>query len=532
MTALTLCRSSLLPALVALLLAGCTTMESGGPQFQQMGTPSTSPGEQSQSVLRFADDADPSGIAEFVTITDSGTNTLFEEAMPSNGRITVRLPADGKLLISTGWSEGRRTQQELTIPMTETDLLAPRGDGSVTLMFDESTRQFKIAPIPVNLSIEDTAGEVLYWGWPDDDIKVDATDATMISLIRWSDGSTTRQQISLTEDEVFYDDYGEYVQLAWDDQVQQYKPKTSSRARLLSRLSAAFIELQAGRFGDSPPTTGVVTGADKPLLKGSDEIDYRGLNLGFTFGKWGRLTPSLELGAVRGDDETSRELAGANSGWSYQGGDSPGGSPGLASTGGTRASLETDYAAQNFRLTLSDKFKLRAASQASLDYSLGLQRSVRDYRSEASLIAFPDITSTDRQKITGYDLSLGFGLRGVHTFRDKWALYGLVGLDAIYYRGKYEGDHRYDCNLCAPADQQFTQSTRDKNDGFTWGARLSARASYQVQTHSELYLGLDYHRQNEGPVLQTRVAPSDPEPHLDTGTLDWRSLRLGFNHRY
>jgi hypothetical protein len=61
---------------------------------------------------------------------------------------------------------------------------------------------------------------------------------------------------------------------------------------------------------------------------------------------------------------------------------------------------------------------------------------------------------------------------------------------------------------------------------------LTAKASYQIKTNGELYLGLDYRYQDEAPVLQNRVAPGDPEPYLDTNMLDRISLRLGFNQRY
>jgi hypothetical protein len=430
-------------------------------------------------------------------------------------------------------------------------------DGTVTLALNESTLLYSVStpapaeapprgqspaaadtasagkPAPEEITIESGDGEILYWGFFHDRLVIDATDDTMICTIKWPDGRTHRQEISLTENQVFYDEWGEYVNFLWDDLAGQYSLKTHREPGFMRNLRAALIELEAGTFGDRPPTAGVVTGgAEEPLLEGSDEIDYQGFNLGLTFGKWKRFVPSIELGASWGDGDTSRELAGANSGWAFQAGISPGGSPGLASAGGTRASLETDYERQNLSLTMSDKFILMEASQVSIDYTFGLQRSFRNYRGEVAMLAFPDITSSDKQEITEYDAALGIGLRGRHTLPNKWALSGLIGLDAIYYRGIYEGDHLYECSICVPGDQQFTQTTSDKNDGITWGTHLTARASYQVKTNSELYLGLDYRYQDEAPVLQNRVAPGDPEPYLDTNMLDRFSLRLGFNQRY
>jgi hypothetical protein len=546
--------SSLIVAAALLFLASCATVEPGiepEPLMMQLSTTTTD--NQTDSVLKYSGESAPSGQAEFVTITDSSGNTLFEEAIPPDKQVTVPVQADGKLFVSTRWTDGR-TRQEMNI--IAPDAMQSVQGGNVLLSLNESTLLYSATtpaasqsptqdqttadavstgaakPSPDEITIEDGEGEILYWGFFRDRLEVDATDDTLICTIKWTDGKTTRQEISLTDNQVFYDEWGDYVVFKWDDLARQYSLQTHKETQLMRDLRAAVIDLEAGTFGDKPPTAGVVTGADEPLLEGSDEISYQGFNLGLTFGKWKRFVPSIELGAAWGDGDTSRELAGVNSGWANQGGDSPGGSPGVASVGGTRASLETDYEKQHFSLTLSDKFKLKKDSQASFDYSFLLQRSVRDYRGEVALLAFPDITSTDKQEITEYDLGLGIGLRGRHTFNNKWALSGLIGLDAVYYRGDYDGTHQYDCNLCAPSDQAFTQSTRDKEDGFTWGTRLSARASYHVKTNSELYLGLNYRYQDEAPVLRNRTAPGDPEPYLDTYKLDWQNIHLGFIHRY
>jgi len=534
MTAIDARRCSLVFAAVNLLLTSCaSTPPPGEPPALQVSYGRTLTGD---SVLKYAGDPAPSGRAEFVTVTDGAGNTLFEEAIPVDKEVTVPMPADGRLIVSTRWTDGR-TRQEMALPAR---------DGKVTLALNESTLLYSAvtpAPagdsagattqgIPEEITFEDGDGRILYWGFFRSELDIDATDDTIICTIKWPGGKTTRQEISLTENQVFYDDWSDYAIFAWDENARQYSLKSRRQPRLIRSLRAGLVELEAGTFGDTPPTAGVVTGNDVPLLQGSDEIDYRGFNLGLTFSKWKRFVPSIELGMVWGESDTSRELAGANSGWAYQGGNSPGGSPGLASVGGTRASIETDYERQHFSLTLSDKLKLEEVSQVSLDYSLLLLRSVRDYRGEVALLSFPDITGTDRQKLTEHDLGLGLGLRGRRTFHNQWALSGLIGLDALYYRGNYDGTHQYVCGLCAPSDQAFTQSTSDNEDGFTWGTRLAARASYQVKINSELYLSLNYRYQDEAPVLQNRVAPGDPEPNLDTGKLDWSSLRIGFNHKY
>lgn len=543
MTAIQTRCSSLLLLAVILLISACASMTpESNPQPLQLKWDYTVTGTHTDSVLRYAGDPAPSGAAEFVTVTDGAGNTLFEAEMPPDKAVTVPVPADGKLFVSTRWTEGR-TRQEMNL--ADTGAAAPSADGRITLALNPSTLLYSAttpapaaadtnasAPAPKEITIADGRGEILYQGDFRDELEIDATDDRMICAITWSDGKTTRQEISLTDNQVFYDDWDSYVVFKWDDLARQYGLLSHRQPQFLRNLRAAFVELESGTFGDTPPTAGVVTGNDVPLLEGADEIDYRGFNLGLTFNKWKGFIPSMQFGMAWGDGDTSRELAGANSGWSYQGGDSPGSSPGLASAGGTRASLETDYERQHFSLTLSDRFKLEKASQASLDYSFFLRRSVRDYRGKVALVAFPDITSTDKQELTEYDLGLGVDLRGRHSFTNKWALSGGLGLDAIYYRGDYDGRHQYVCGLCAPSDQEFSQSTDDKDNGLTWGARLTARASYQFKTNSELYLGLDYRFQDEASVLQNRVAPGDPAPHLDTDKLDWKSLRVGFNHKY
>lgn len=542
--------SSLLFAATALLLSSCAPVSTQEePRTLQMSGGYTTTGTRMESVLKYAGDPAPSGQAEFATVTDSAGNTLFEEAIPPDKTVTVSLPSDGKLFVSTRWSDGR-TQQEMSLPAQ--GAATPAQGGNVTIKLNEATLLYSVTtlspagvdtpeaakPTPEEITVEDVNGEILYWGFHRDVLEIDATDDTMICTIKWSDRKITSQEISLTDNQVFYDESGEYVIFVWDGLARQYSLKTHKEPQFIRNLRAALIELEAGTFGDKPTTAGVVTGgAEEPLLEGSDEIDYQGFNLGLTFGKWKRFVPSIELGAVWGDGDTSRELAGVNSGWAYQGGLSPDNSPGLASMGGTRASLETEYERQIFSLSLSDKFLLQEASQASLDYTLGMQRSMREYRGEAEFLDFPAITSTDRQEITEYDLGLGFGLRGRQTFPNKWALSGLIGVDAIYYRGKYTGNHLYECkddtvSACTPTTQEFSQSTDDKVDGFTWGVHLTAKASYQIKTNGELYLGLDYRYQDEAPVLQNRVAPGDPEPYLDTNMLDRISLRLGFNQRY
>jgi hypothetical protein len=209
-------RPSSLLAAAAMLLAGCATLQSGDPQVLR-----------TESVLRFSGDPAPLGEAEFVTITDSAGNTLFERAFPEDRQITVAAPTDGKLFISTRWTEGR-TRQEINALESG---IAPGGD--VTLGLNETSRQYGIKtrslaevpmlgqallgrnsaraakPQPKGVTVTDGAGRILYTGPAADEIEVIATDGALVITTEWSHGEPTRQEISYTDSEVSSDEWDE-----------------------------------------------------------------------------------------------------------------------------------------------------------------------------------------------------------------------------------------------------------------------------------------------------------------------------------
>lgn len=539
-------------AVAVVLLSGCASkggMTQFDPPALQLENPA--PASAEPSVLQYAGDPTASGAAEFATATDSQGNTLFEEALKPDKEVTVTVPADGKLILSTRWTEGR-TKQELNVLELDPSL---KPGQNITLSLSESTKRYSImipqlsripvlgqmllnpdmagaaARKPELVIIMDGGGRTLYRGPATKTIDLDATDGELVVSTDWSDGTRTRDEISYQDRDVYADDWDDYVLVSRDDSGRYALNPSSNAQRGQILVEAVILEAGKGRFRDQPPTIGVVTGVDAPLLQGTDDMDTQALNLGVTLSRWGVFVPKLELGTVWGDDTTRREATGINSGWAFQAELSPGNSTGIASAAGTESSLESKYRSLKVSLTLSQQFKDEDDSDAMLDYNFSLLRTLRNYDGTIRLLAFPDVSSDDRLDISEYNLTAGIGVRGRHTFHNNWMLAGGLRLDAVYYRGEYEGDHHYLCDVCAVSDQDFTQTTSDSNNGLTWAAGAMGRIGYRVDKQSELYLGIDYRIQDKTPVLVTRTRPTDDAPHLITDDTGLYNIYLGFKRR-
>jgi hypothetical protein len=477
---------------------------------------------------------------------------------------------DGVLNISTLWSDGKTTTQTL--------IHAP--GKPVDIGWDEGKKQYYLKPTsasasaastvpaqgparrPTKVTIRGADGEVIYEGPPNPDAQggywVDLYgDGKIFVTTEWSDGPPTRQELAYDEADVgeygYWFSWSEFVAFHWDERAGRYLPvdpgaafesthdtfysgKDAEAARVKaitsSSLFSAFeVSYEHGRHTDKDvPTIGVVPATDTPLQKASSRLDVDRIGFGTGLGRWGSLNTKLEFDVTWAKNSASSGFSGGPSGWAYQGGPSEQ-SPGIASPAPTVSRLETKYDREEARLVAvrpSPMFRQSRWSKIRDERFLWLARSERRYTGDIGVPAIPGVSSSDDQKITQYDFGVGAGLAGRHDFGNGWFATGGAQLKIGYSWAQYRGDHHYLCGTCA-TNRDFTQSTSDDKNDFTWGANAIGTVGYSFTRRTQLELRTEYNFFDPF-VLKNRVAPGDPAPHL--GRANSYSYLLGLELRH
>lgn len=126
--------------LISTLLPGCITSP-----MTQIDPPNLEPEGREQavapdSVIKYSESERlPIGEATHVTITDDKGNTLFDDRPRTDQTYIVSIPEDGKLFVTTHWSGGLPTRQELIQPQQK------GGPARVAIRWVENAKQYTTA---------------------------------------------------------------------------------------------------------------------------------------------------------------------------------------------------------------------------------------------------------------------------------------------------------------------------------------------------------------------------------------------------
>jgi hypothetical protein len=282
---------------------------------------------------------------------------------------------------------------------------------------------------------------------------------------------------------------------------------------------------------DKPISLGVYPVTDSAVLRGPTRIDTIALNVGVN-----NFAPSwlpnygFNFSGMDGNRTTSTQVpVGIQSGWVYQIA-APNGSTGISSNGGLNASLKTTFYDINFGFTLpSQAIKDEDSSKIWLDRLAWIRYAKTKYGGMVSIALNPDISSTTDQNLNEYDLGAGIGLRGEHTFPNRFVGSVGIGADLILYHANYSGSQDNICPVCSPAEHNFNISTSDSANRFALGASATAGLSYPVSTNGSLFFKVMYRAEFAAPILVNKISPSNLAPHLSTGTRQSGGGLFGFS---
>ncbi len=282
---------------------------------------------------------------------------------------------------------------------------------------------------------------------------------------------------------------------------------------------------------DKPISLAVYPMTDSAVLRGPTRIDTIALNVGVS-----NFAPSwlpnygFNFGGMDGNRSTSTQVpVGIQSGWVYQIA-APNGSTGISSNGGLNVNLKTTFYDFNFGFTLPPQaIKDEDSSKIWFDRLAWIRYAKTRYGGMVSIALNPDISSTTEQNIHEYDLGAGIGLRGEHTFPNRFVGSVGIGADLILYHANYSGSQDNTCPVCSPAEQNFNASTSDSANRFAVGASATAGLSYPVSNNAALFFKVTYRAEFAAPILVNKISPSNLAPHLSTGTRQFGSGLFGFS---
>ena len=528
MFALRLLRCS--PVAVAAMLYGCAAMEVPDFPWQFMvDQPPTAPAAPQPVSVEIKN-----GAGHYIYAGPAGKQS-------ANPELSL---FDGTLHIKTLWSDNKYTEQTLT----------HRPGRPVSLGWDDTNKQHYVIPTgkasartpavsttppqgyPTRVTVRDENGVILSDGRADYDDEYDTyvpsgRPGKLFITTEWSEGPPTTQELSYTPGDLRWDDYGYYVYFSGDYRTNQLviDPPGPGWA-YLAALKRPRIELSvgAGRLKQDAPTLGVNVGPDTPLLRGAERIDYFNIGTKVALGRIGPFYGKIGLDLQWGDETNRSDTASGNRGFVFQGG-ARAGSTGSASATPSVASLETSYNAQKLSFLLEHPLpgvRQTGNSQIKKTDEIFITRTRFKHEGDMRFTAFPSVFAEEDWKVTEYTAGVGVGIAGRHVFNQKFAVSLGANLNALYYHGKYEGSHRYACNVCALVLQDFTQSTGDTKDGFTWGGGLTAGMSYFPRRGTEIGLLGEYQYRDKSVVFQPRITPADPTPHLRTDNTHRGALHL------
>jgi hypothetical protein len=293
------------------------------------------------------------------------------------------------------------------------------------------------------------------------------------------------------------------------------------------------ISAGAGSITDKPPSIGFQSSLATPLLRAPWTIHTANVDASLNFLQDRSRGWRFSIGGAQGDRSTSTQVpVGVPVGWAFWRSPPTGGTAGVASNSGAEANFKTKVS--TVHLNAARPYLVNEEGPASWwgEPTLGFEHLEFKYNGSILSLAAAGVSSTYDQKVKEDEFSLGYGVSGKYTFANRvWATAG-AGLDAIYYRARYNGTQNNLCSICAPPTDRFIVSTSDTGRGWTWGGWASAMVGFPIAQYAEIFLSGNYRYRDKSGVLTDKVTPSDELPHLQSGRRESGSVQLGFVLRF
>lgn len=474
--------ANLSTSLIVIALGGCATRGAppaslDSPSFQlDLGRQAPS----GQPVLSFTETQPlPAGDQIHVTITDSAGNTLYDRLPSLDQTYKVPLPADGKLYVTTHWSGGPPTRQELVHPVQK------GAANQVVIRWDKNAKSYTTAAPPVQLASEPRQVEPI------------AADTQRIEVIRGGSSAlygSSRSGVILSlgygEQEAPSVDFGTLIPGGPGSQVAAVKSKYGVSGTFAGlRLETPWGYAEVEYFNGDKTVRAL-----EPVGGASVGFVYNQPNANNSFG--------LNTGPNGGNFEIKAEVTryGARYAFPYAFHESP-----------PEARLD----------------------QSEIRPLLHFGRTETKYSGRAQSINFPDIWTTTDQRVN--ENRYGIGIVGQHTRKLTDSIVGrfMLDLDLLYRKADLSSRQDNVCGApgCSPANT-FTASNSDSDSGFTWGAGFGTSLEYSFAKNSSLGLEFGYRYLYETAALKTPTSTIDIDgpPHLQGHSV--HSWRVGGRYRY
>ena len=384
----------------------------------------------------------------------------------------------------------------------------------------------------LGITIQNGQGETLYEGKPgkgNADPPLDQLDGTMTITHGFSDGTTETFTVN--------HEPKQHVTLDWNSALHNYEVKEPGPFNFW--VNGGFGSLEATRFGIGTIIGG---GIEKSFALSDDRISTTVIEGGIsydltdTFKTRVPFRTSLYANYEWGDDSTTkREPVGGNALAVTYDKKASNNSTGVAvgATGGTAES-------QN-EVSLLD-----VGIRAEADYPLGengailtpnVHLSYRGFWQEGwggfTSATFPGIYSDTDQDLDDHYYGVGTGLQLNYTCEETDIRYSLGGNITGYWRETdLDSKSRYMCDLCPPAEQDFTVRVTDKDDGFTFG--LEANAGIEIPLIYDATFGVfgtARYLEERGAIVN-KENPSQPTKRVVTDdAFDW-TVRTGISLKF
>ncbi len=285
-----------------------------------------------------------------------------------------------------------------------------------------------------------------------------------------------------------------------------------------------------GYMRDAPTSIGVFQTTDTSLLTGKSQIPFWRLDGQASLLKDGRPGCVWDIGYLQGSASTSASiLAGPRVGYSYWI-PAPTGSTGLVSSGGADASLNSKF--EKLMLNVALPYELQRYPDSTLYGEPEGRYQWNKWKYDGLITLAPGVSSTTNQRDKENDVAFGYGLRWRTQLANGVSLGIGGGFEAMYYWDRYDGTQNNLCAVCRTPVDNYTVSTNDSKNGWTWAGWVNATAGFPISKDATLDVVGRYRYEAKNSIVVPQTTPSDPAPHIGTDSRDNWSVQAGLTFKF
>jgi hypothetical protein len=283
------------------------------------------------------------------------------------------------------------------------------------------------------------------------------------------------------------------------------------------------------------PSVGVLPTTDAPALTGPSHITAYGVDLGVNL--WSTAVKRLldacwwDFGMAWGDESKSGQVpAGMQGGYAFWQLPSNG-VTGVSSALGWNVQTKTKYQDAQLDWLPPHWFQKYENWYVQGRPKFGLDHFEFKYDGSISNAIVPGVSSTTDQKLKVTDFSVGYSLWGMYPLPNHGSAKIGIGIDAIYYDGRFNGMQSNMCTVCS-SNNLFDVTASDSKSGLTVGGWVNPVLRFMAGPNAQIFVEGMYRYLQKSPFVTSKVTPPDAPPHLETGSHDLVKVSVGVQMKF